>query len=350
MLALRTALTDLVGCRRPIQQAAMGSTANDLVVAVCRAGGIGTVGAPLLAPGRLDEALDDVLARTDGAAGVVAVNFIIPFLDLEAHGPALDIAARRARIVEFFWGQPDPALVERVHAGGALAIWQTGSATEAEQAAEAGCDAVIAQAVEAGGHVRGTVALLPLLAEVVERVAIPVLAAGGISTPRALAGALAAGASGARLGTRFAATREAPFHPRYQAALVEAEAEEAVHSEAFSVFWDAAHRVLQRSIDRASAGSDPFVGRTTLAGEEIDVQRWTGLVPTADSTGDIEAMPMFAGQGVGAVRAVEPAGEIVERLAGGAATVLAKIRHRDEAVELPAPDPAPASVNPGGTP
>lgn len=349
MPILRTPLTDLVDCRHPIQQAAMGSTANDLVVAVCRAGGIGTIGAPALATDKLDAALDDVLERTAGAPGAVAVNFIIPFLDLDVHGPALDSAARRARIVEFFWGPPDPALVERVHAGGALAMWQVGTVAEAEQAAAAGCDALIAQAVEAGGHVRGKLALLPLLAEVLDRITIPVLGAGGIATPRALAGALAAGAAGARVGTRFAATREGPFHPRYQAALVDAEAEEAVYSTRFSVFWDAAHRVLQRSIDRAGAGSDPVVGRTMLAGEEIDVRRWTGLVPTEGSSGDIDAMPMFAGQGVGAVRAIEPAGDVVERLCGDAAAILAGICSDDDVVELAADPSRPTPANPGGT-
>ncbi|HEV8163681.1 MAG TPA: nitronate monooxygenase, partial [Actinomycetota bacterium] len=103
-----------------------------------------------------------------------------------------ELAASRARLVEFFWADPDPALVELVHAGGALAGWQVGSVEEAERAADAGCDLVIAQGVEAGGHVRGTVALLPLLAGVLEVVTVPVLAAGGIASARSMAAVLAA--------------------------------------------------------------------------------------------------------------------------------------------------------------
>jgi nitronate monooxygenase len=129
-------------------------------------------------------------------------------------------AAKVARVVEFFYADPDPELVQIVHAGGALAAWAIGSREEALLAVEAGCDFIIAQGIEAGGHVRGTIGLLPLLGEVLDTVPVPVLAAGGIGTGRAMAAALAAGADGVRVGTRFAAAEEAGAHPRYVEALL----------------------------------------------------------------------------------------------------------------------------------
>jgi enoyl-[acyl-carrier protein] reductase II len=96
-----------------------------------------------------------------------------------------------------------------------MAFWQVGSRQEAVAAAQAGCDLVVAQGIRAGGHVRGTVGTFPLLEEVLEAVDVPVLAAGGIGTARAMAAALIAGADGVRVGTRFVATPEAGAHPEY---------------------------------------------------------------------------------------------------------------------------------------
>jgi len=111
-------------------------------------------------------------------------------------------AAARVRIVDFYWADPDPALVEVAHRGGALACWQVGSLEEALAAADAGCDVVAVQGTEAGGHIRGRSPLRPLLDAVLNRVDLPVLAAGGIGDAGAFAAVLAAGADGARAGTR----------------------------------------------------------------------------------------------------------------------------------------------------
>ncbi|MBA3655473.1 MAG: nitronate monooxygenase, partial [Actinobacteria bacterium] len=170
---LRTAFTELVGCSVPIQQAGMGGvTTVALAAAVADAGGLGMLAMPS------GEDLAALKAATPGAFGV---NFLMPFLDRDAVAGA----AESARVVEFFYAPPDPSLVETVLAGGALAAWQVGSADEARQAVDAGCDFVVAQGVEAGGHVRGTTGLLPLLDAVLDAVDVPVVAAGGIGTARA---------------------------------------------------------------------------------------------------------------------------------------------------------------------
>src|SRR5207249_7549168 len=132
------------------------------------------------------------------------------------------------------WAPPDRGLLELLHRGGALVACQVGSREEAVAAAEAGCDFIVAQGIEAGGHVRGTIGLLALLGEVLDAVDVPVLAAGGIGTGRAVAAALAAGASGVRVGTRFVAAEESNAHPVYVEALIGARARDTVYTTAFS--------------------------------------------------------------------------------------------------------------------
>src|SRR5438309_7413732 len=178
---LTTKFTELVGCTFPLQQAGMGGvTTPQLAAAVANAGGLGMLGVPMA------EMVADLLDATNGqTSGPIGVNFLMPFVD---HA-AVAAAAEKARLVEFFYAQPDPALVKLAHDGGALACWQVGSADEARAAVDAGCDLIVAQGVEAGGHVRGTVALLPLLDGVLDVVDVPVVAAGGIGTARAMAAA-----------------------------------------------------------------------------------------------------------------------------------------------------------------
>jgi NAD(P)H-dependent flavin oxidoreductase YrpB (nitropropane dioxygenase family) len=259
---LTTAFTELVGCRVPIQLAPMGGgvVTPELAIAVTRAGGLGMLQRTDSTP------LADRIGRLEQAqARPFGVNFVL-------HTPSpndraeVELAASRARLVEFFWADPDPALVELVHAGGALAGWQVGSVEEAERAADAGCDLVIAQGVEAGGHVRGTVALLPLLAGVLEVVTVPVLAAGGIASARSMAAVLAAGAAGVRVGTRFLATPESGAHPDYVAALLAADSEATVLTEAFAVGWPKApHRVLGSALQAAEAFGVRWSGCSTPA-------------------------------------------------------------------------------------
>ena len=152
-----TRFTELTGCRVPVQQAPMGSVSTSaLAVAVADAGGVGSITALGMTAAQVDNVLASLAART---AGVLAANFLTGTIDPEA----VAAAAGRVRIVDFFWADPDPALVEVAHRGGALACWQVGSLDEALAAAEAGCDVVAVQGTEAGGHVRGHSELRPLL-------------------------------------------------------------------------------------------------------------------------------------------------------------------------------------------
>ena len=220
----------------------------------------------------VDEELSWVRARTGGPVGVGFFAFDLPGMTRE-----LELAAARARVVDMSWGDPDPVVVNRIHAGGALAFWQVGSLEEALAAAGAGCDVVVAQGVEAGGHVRGTTPLLRLLAQVVPAVDVPVVAAGGIATGAALAAALNAGAAGARVGTRFLASAESGAHPEYIAALLAASAEDTVRTTAFAEGWpDAPHRVLRAATERAAWAND-VVGQMAYREQRRDIARWVQL-------------------------------------------------------------------------
>jgi NAD(P)H-dependent flavin oxidoreductase YrpB (nitropropane dioxygenase family) len=313
---LRTAFTDRVGCSLPLQLASMpGICTPELVGAVADAGGLAMTGLPLVPPPVAVEVLDDLRSRTRGAIGV---NFLIPFLD-----PAvLEVAAPRARVIEFFYGDPDPALVRVAKSGGALASWQVGSADEARAAVDAGCDLVVAQGVEAGGHIRGSLGLLPLLSEVLAVVDVPVIAAGGIGAARQVAGAIAAGASAVRIGTRFVAAAESGAHPEYVRALIEARAEDSILTDVFSGMWAAPHRALRSAIEAAQAFAGDVVGETEWGGTKMPVERFSVMTPDRVTTGAIRAMALYAGQSVGGVRAIQPAREIVAELMTGAEELL----------------------------
>jgi nitronate monooxygenase len=313
---LRTRFTDLIGCSRPLQLASMpGVCTPELVAAVADSGGLGMIGLPLLPPAVAASILDQLAGRTRGAFGL---NFLMPFFD-----PAvLEVAAPRARVIEFFYGDPDPELVRVAHDGGALVSWQVGSAAEAGAAVSAGCDLVVAQGAEAGGHVRGSLGLLPTLTQVLDAVDVPVLAAGGIGCAREVAAALAAGASGVRVGTRFVAAAESGAHPDYVRALVEARAEDSVLTDVFKAEWDAPHRVLRSAIEAVRAFSGDVVGEEVWGSEKMPIPRFGVSSPSRDTTGEVRAMALYAGTSVGGVRAVQPAREIVDELMGGAEELL----------------------------
>ena len=316
-MTITTAFTELIGCRHPIQNAGMGTASPALGVAVAQAGALGMISGALLPP----ETLENILHGIDDVSpGCLGVNFLIPFLEDRS---VIDIAARHCRVVEFFYGDPDQDLVSQVHAGNALAAWQVGGLDEAKSAVDAGCDFIIVQGFEAGGHVRGTVSLLPLLTRILDEVTLPVVAAGGIAGASGLAAVLAAGAGAARLGTRFVATPESGYHPQYIQNLINATDEDTVYTQRFSVMWpDAPHRVLKKSLDTAEICRDEIVGQATLNNERIDIPRFSVMCPFVGTSGNIEAMAQYAGQSVGSVDSIKPAAEIITELARGAERLL----------------------------
>jgi NAD(P)H-dependent flavin oxidoreductase YrpB (nitropropane dioxygenase family) len=224
----------------------------------------------------------------------------------------VEAAAATAEVVEFFYGDPGRELVRLARAGETVVGWQAGSAAEAVAAVEAGCDYVVAQGTEAGGHVRGTQRLDEVLAETLDRVDVPVVAAGGIGTSERVAELLAAGASAVRIGTRFVVAQESAAHPEYVDRLIGACAADTVLTEAFGTDWpDAPHRVLRSAVEAASGADDE--GVAVLGSWAIP--RFHPQPATRDIRGDIAAMALYAGKSVDAVTGVQPAREIVAELA-----------------------------------
>jgi nitronate monooxygenase len=308
------ALTDLLGCEVPIQLAPMGSVSvtPTLPLAVAGAGAHAVVPALNLPPEQLAAQLDALAVGTRA----FGVNFIVPVM----RAGALEAAVRRAPYVDVFLAEPDAALVAGVRAAGAVCGWQVETADEARAAEAAGCDVVIAKGYESGGRkrVEGP-ALADLLAAVLDAVSVPVIAAGGIATAGDVAAALAAGAAGVRVGTRFIATPESDAHPAWVAAIIAADAADAVVSSAFNVGLPepGPHRVLRSSIAAAEALAGEAAGVVRMGRFELEVPPFAPFPPTRESTGHVEAMPFYAGRSAGAVRAVQPAAEIVADLARG---------------------------------
>ncbi len=291
----------LVNVTKPVQQAAMTRvTTAALVAAVSDAGGLG-----MFPVGRSDAdsvlvQLAKIRALTSGSFGV---GFIVPFLEQRT----VEAIAEQVNIVEFFYGWPDPGLV----LPGTITGWQVGTLDEAKAAVDAGCAFVIAQGVEAGGHVRSTVPLNPLLVAIRAVVDVPVVAAGGIGTAADVRAAFALGADAVRIGTRLLGAVEADIHPRYSELLIAAKADDAQYTTVFDVGWpNAPQRVLASAVAAAIfEGPDP----AGLLGTTAIPRRGT-TPPTSTTTGDIDAMALYAGRSVGALREVRPAAEILREL------------------------------------
>lgn len=320
-MTLSTGFTELVGCTVPIQVAPMGAISTpDLVRASTAAGAMGMVGTAGLSADQVTPMLDAVL---DAAEGPVGANVLMPLLDRSV----VEAAAPRVAMLDFYHGDPDASLVELAHQAGTLAAWQVGSVAEAKAAVDAGCDMLAVRGVEGGGRMHGDQPMWPLLNGVLDAVEVPVLAAGGLATGRDVAAVLAAGAAGARMGTRFVATQESGAHPVYKQAIVDAGAEDTVLVTDFSVLWPEGpqpHRVLRRCLEAARALEDESPGEVMAFGERRPLPKFAVVPPTADATGHIEAFAMYAGMSVGSIHAIEPAGEVIARLVREAEELLGR--------------------------
>jgi NAD(P)H-dependent flavin oxidoreductase YrpB (nitropropane dioxygenase family) len=309
---MATAFTDLVGCTYPLQQAAMGGVATpELAAAVARAGALGMLCEFDVQPS--SQRIEQARSLADG--GTLGMGFFGHWMheDLET----FEHAAAVLDVVEVFWTSPAPSLVERARRCGAARVaWQVGSEDDAMAAQDAGCDFVVAQGVEAGGHVRGTTARDELLAAVLARVEFPVVVAGGIAGASEVARAIEAGAAAVRVGTAFVASRESGAHPAYIAALLAARSgDDTVLTTAFGVGWpDAPHRVLASAVAAAQTHADDVVGEAGEPGARYPGPRFGVAPPSRDVTGDIDAMALYAGTGVGDVSEVLGAEEIVAAL------------------------------------
>jgi NAD(P)H-dependent flavin oxidoreductase YrpB (nitropropane dioxygenase family) len=330
-MGLRTRLTEDYGLAVPIVSAGMAFVARaPLAAAVSSAGGLGTLGGTMMVPELLEAEIATIRATTDRPFGV---NVIPRFGTDELIAAA---AAERVPVVTFFWDDPAPGWVDTLKAAGTRIWVQVGSPEEALAAVLAGADAVVAQGMEAGGHnrsVAGTMTLIPAVADVVD---VPVIAAGGIADGRGLAAVIALGAAGGLLGTRFLMSEEADAHGDFQARIAAAGVGDTARNNVFGPeFPDATVRGLRNAIVAEFEGRDhpapyagldpasqPLVGTTSVFGQEIPVQRFSGLPPVGATTGDLDQMSLLAGETAGLIGDVRPAGELVRAIAEQAEALL----------------------------
>ncbi|MBZ5611934.1 MAG: nitronate monooxygenase [Acidobacteriia bacterium] len=319
---LRTAICDLLGIRYPIFCAPMGFvTGAELAAAVSQAGGFGILQAGSRTPAALRVEIGRIRSLTDQLFGV---NFIQHF----PHDAGVDVCLEeRVGAISFFWGDPR-RFVERAHRQGVRVIDQVGSVEDARRDADSGVDIVIAQGFEAGGHVAGTVSTLALVPRVVDAIApVPVAAAGAIADSRGIVAALALGAQAAVLGTRFLASLESTAHPEYKQRVVSAGESDTVHTTLFNREWPGApHRVLRTPfVERGDVSGSEAIGRLSLGKDQVPLFAGTSIPPTSATTGEIDSMALYAGQGVGLVNQVQAASEIMRDLVAGAERILASL-------------------------
>ena len=323
---ISTRLTRMLNIRRPVIQAGMGGVARaELVAAVSNAGAFGMLGMVRMAPEFIREQIRQTRALTDRPFGVNLVPPVAPAPGFEAQ---LEICLEeKVSAVSLFWCDPAP-FVERCRGAGVVVMLQVGSAEEGRRAAAAGVDVIVVQGMEAGGHIRGQVGLLPLLPAVAEVVSpVPVIAAGGIVDGRGLAAALALGAEGVWVGTRFVASEESEAHPEYKKRLLAASEADTVYTETFHLGWPprSPHRVLRNLLTEGNAAAPDPVARLSLGGQTVEVPPFASATPTVHMKGHTELMANYAGQGVGLIHNILPAAEIVERMVSEAQAIIQRL-------------------------
>ncbi len=314
-MPLRTAFTELFSLPHPIALAPMGGMSGGaLAAAVSNAGGLGIIGGGREDPGWLERELQIVTSSTSKAWGVGFQSWATDAATLER------ALAYRPRAVMLSFGDPRP-LVETVRRAGAMLIVQVTDLDEARQALEVEADVIVAQGTEAGGH-GGRRSTLPFVPVVVDLAApVPVLAAGGIADGRGVAAALALGAAGALLGTRFLVCREA-LVPGYVAkAIIDGRGEDTERSRISDIArgapWPStwAARTLRNRI------YDQWRGREKeFAADPAARQAYQDAV----AAGELPPGPVWASEAIDLITDIDDAADLVARLAAEAEEALAR--------------------------
>jgi enoyl-[acyl-carrier protein] reductase II len=317
---MRTRLTDLLGIEHPVMLAGMGGVSyHQLVAAVSEAGGFGCLGASTMSMDQMVSEIAAVRRLTSRPFGV----------DLLTAMPG-DMTPRVERVIEggasvFVAGLGVPTeVVQLCHDAGLLVVNMCGKVAHALKAVEAGCDIVVAQGTEAGGHT-GQVATMPLVPQIVDAVGdrVPVVAAGGIFDGRGLAAALALGAHGVWVGTRFIATPEARAVAGYKEALISTAEDGTTISRAYS---GKTMRVVRNDytayFDEHPDELQPFPAQIMRSVSD-GVMHLGGEGSAEGVDPSRECYP--AGQGTGAIHEVVPAAELVRRFVDEAEEALARL-------------------------
>jgi enoyl-[acyl-carrier protein] reductase II len=314
---MRTRLTDALQIRHPVMLAGMGGVSyHKLVAAVSDAGGFGCLGASAMNQDEMIDEIRKVKELTDKPFGVD----LLTALPEQMMSNIEHVIREGAQVFVAGLGVPRDA-VKLCHDNNVLVANMCGKVRHAIAAVEAGCDLVVAQGTEAGGHT-GTVATMPLVPQIVDAVGdrIPVVAAGGLFDGRGLAASLALGADGVWIGTRFIATPEARSTPGYKDALLETAEDGTAISRAWTgkTLRAVRNKTVQYYEDHPE-NLKPFPEQMFQALQEGTLHL-TGGDEAAGVDPDRECYP--AGQGIGAIDELVPAGELVRRFVAEAEAVI----------------------------
>ena len=335
---LHTRFSREFGLRVPLASAGMAFVGlPELASAVSNAGALGVYGASPEPPPVLAARLEALNEATTGPFGVDFIVATSPFGTFTTQDHIAIAAANRVPVVVFHWNLPTADWVAQLHAAGSKVFIQTGDVATALQGVALGVDGVIAQGRSAGGHNRNAAIATLRVVDNLRR-ALPrkifILAAGGISDGHALVRAIRAGADGGWAGTVFVAAEESFAHPGYKARLVAAKSpRDTTFTTVFGPeFPDAQQRVLRnRATENPGSTTPPTIGDTLLfpgvADAPYSMPKHSAIVPTRNTTGDLEEMDMPAGAvSLRAVRRVRPACEIIDDFVDDSREALARDR------------------------
>lgn len=317
-------LCRLLGIRYPICQAGMYQVAyGPLAAAVSNAGGLGCIGSAYMEPQRLREEIRIARAETDKPFGVD-----ILFAKTAGGGETIEAYEREVRAhidVTFEENVPivvaglgDPAaIMPQARAGGVKVMALVGTAKQARAVERSGVDAVIASGHEGGGHV-GRIGTMVLVPRVVDQVKVPVVAAGGIADGRGLVAAMALGAAGIWMGTRFIATLEARGHDNYKRRITEIDEDGTIVTRGHS---GKPNRMIRNAFTKSWEGRDAAIKPYPLQLREVgEAASYRGRIE-----GDVETGVLPSGQSAALIERVEHAGDVVRRVAAEAARVLKRL-------------------------
>ncbi len=313
---LRSSLAGVLGIEVSLMQSGMGGVAGpELACAVSNAGGAGCVGGYKLTGPQLSTMLERLLAGTERPVGV---NFIPEVVGAPALAEQVDqlLAQTPQRVYVSFFGMPEDTVAERVTAAGRALAIQVGTVADGVHAAALGA-VVIAQGVEAGGHLLGHSGRDELLTQL--RAELPdscLVAAGGIGSVDEARRAVAAGADGVLLGTPFVVAHESMAHEVFKGKVVDAGAADTVITDVYEIGWAGRrHRALVTAATADPSLPSTFIGKTTVEGRNYLVPRFSAAVPTVATTGRIEEMAMYCGTSCQSISGRAPAADIVAAFA-----------------------------------